>query len=95
MAENTVHPHRGSIAIWSKCKYHDADIQSWHRAVEVGTHVVCNGNYEGTNIFEVAVVVIGFFKELEFDHVAIVAVGVERDDRENGVGWRVNDGASC
>jgi len=47
---------------------------------------VCNGNYEGTNIFEVAVVVIGFFKELEFDHVAIVAVGVERDDIER-MGW--------
>lgn len=48
---------------------------------------MCNGNYEGTNIFEVAVVVIGFFKELEFDHVAIVAVGVEWREMKERMGW--------
>ena len=38
---------------------------------------MCNGNYKGTEIFEMAVVT-GLFKELEFDHVSIAAVGVER-----------------
>ncbi len=39
---------------------------------------MCNGHYEGAKIFEVAVVVIGLFEQLEFDHVAIVAVGKGR-----------------
>ena len=38
---------------------------------------MCNGNYKGTEIFEMAVIT-GLFKELEFDHVSIAAVGVER-----------------
>lgn len=32
-----------------------------------------NGNYKGTEIFEMAVVA-GLFKELEFDHVSIVTI---------------------
>lgn len=39
---------------------------------------MCNGNYKGTEIFKMAVVIIGLFKELELDHVSIAAVGVER-----------------
>ena len=44
--------------------------------VEVGTHVVCNGDDEGAKITEVAVEGVGLFKELEFDHVSVVAVRV-------------------
>ena len=35
-----------------------------------------NGNNKGSEIFEVAVETGGFFVELEFDHVAIVAVDI-------------------
>ena len=35
---------------------------------------MCNGDHKGTKTFEVAVVRVVLFKELDLDHVAVVAV---------------------
>ncbi len=41
--------------------------------IEVGPHVVCNGNDKCSQLFEVTIETRGLFVELKFDHVSPVA----------------------